>query len=688
MKQICLLVFVCVLSQAGFSQSSVLYHNDFSNNRSSSININPDWAPFYHGVASGDPLEDRVIIWTRVTPEEITEDSIEVAWKVATDPDLENIVQNGTYMTHAERDYTVKVDVTGLSAGTTYYYGFTALERNSLTGRTKTTPMGDQAQHLRFAVVSCNNYEAGYFNGFRRIADRNDLDAVIHLGDYIYEQRARSYGDSSLWDDERTIAPENEILTLEDYRTRHSTYKLDSMLARAHQQHPFITVWDDHESANDAWFGGAQAHDTTTEGSWEERLAVAKQVYFEWMPIRDTEDRGVFRSINYGNLADLIMLDTRIEGREQQINDVTDPALSDPNRTILGAEQKAWLKDKLANSTAQWKIIGQQVLFSELVVGWAALADTSFTYEATESGFLDIWDGYPAERTEIIQFIEDNNIEDVVILTGDFHTTFAFEVVDTPSIANFVDFGPLGVVPFYTDNPDYNPVTGEGAIAVEFASPSVSSANFDENLSVEEAIFFESLINKDIVQAGVNIGNPNPHMKYTNLIDHGYYVLDITPTKAQADYFFTPLLQVSNEEFGDIDSEESGYYFTNAGESFLQEADTTAAIKEIQDLPAPANPPLVTSLYEVDNTAAILAVYPNPFRDSTTLHYSLSKRARVRIELLNANGQVLKVLMEETLPEGVYTLQTQAGDLPAGTYLYRMIAGNKVQQAQVVLKRD
>jgi len=685
------LLFCLLAAQTLAAQSSVLLHNDIAHSRAGSMNVNPDWAPFYHGVASGDPLEDRVIIWTRVTPEEMNGEPVEVDWVVATDPDLENIVQAGTFTTTDERDYTVKVDVAGLEAGTTYYYGFSAFERNSLIGRTKTTPSGEQSQHLRFAVVSCNNYEHGYFNGFQGIANRNDLDAVIHLGDYIYEQAARRYGSPDLWDDERALEPEQEIVSLEEYRARYSLYRLDTMLARAHQQHPFITVWDDHESANDAWTGGAQAHDTLDGVPWEERLSTAKQVYFEWMPIRDTETQSVFRKISYGNIADLILLDTRIEGREQQILDVTDPALASPDRTILGAEQKAWLKDQLGNSTAQWKIIAQQVIFAELNVGWAALQDTATTYEEFESTFLDIWDGYPAERTEIINFIEDNELEDIVILTGDFHTTFAFEVADPPATTTLVGLGQIGNIPFYTKSPNYDPETGEGAVAVEFATPSISSANFDENLDLPTSLFFESIINQEIVDpsSGLSIGNPNPHMKYTNLIDHGYFVLDVTPSKTQADYFFTPILEVTEEEYPDSAATESGFYFTNAGESFLRASDTPAALKEVQDVPAPADPPaqLITSADEPVGNGIILGVYPNPFTDSTNLHYSLTEKARVRIELRDANGRLVKVLLEETLPQGVYTLQTNAGDMPAGTYVYRMLIGGKEQRAQVVLKR-
>jgi alkaline phosphatase D len=254
------------------------------------------------------------------------------------------------------------------------------------------------------------------------LAERNDLDAILHLGDYIYEYANSVYGADSLFD-VREMEPANEIVSVADYRARYSTYRLDTNLIRVHQQHPFITVWDDHETANDAYKDGAENHDPETEGDWETRKANGKQVYFEWMPIRDNEDQRVYRKISYGNLMDLIMLDTRLEGREIQINNVLDSALLDSTRTILGAEQKAWLLDQLANSSAQWKVIGQQVIFSELNVGWAALVDDSFEYFDVESQFLDIWDGYPAERKQLMDYIKENEIDNVVILTGDFHTT-------------------------------------------------------------------------------------------------------------------------------------------------------------------------------------------------------------------------------------------------------------------------
>ncbi|MEL6276347.1 MAG: alkaline phosphatase D family protein, partial [Bacteroidota bacterium] len=490
-----------------------------------SLVFNPDLAPFFHGVASGDPLEDRVIIWTRVTPDSMSTDDVDVAWKMATDSELTDVVASGTLTTGMDRDYTVKVDVTGLEAGQTYYYGFTAMGANSLTGKTKTTPTGDQADHLKFGVVSCSNFQAGYFNAYGRLAARTDLDAIVHLGDYIYEYDNFIYGDSSVWE-ERLVEPGAEIISLFDYRARYSTYRLDTNLIRLHQQHPIISVWDDHESANDSYVDGAENHTEGEEGEWETRKAISKQVYFEWMPIRDNEEQQVYRTLSYGNLADLIMLDTRLEGREQQITSILDTALFAPDRTLLGVDQKAWFLQQLLNSTAKWKVIGQQVIFSEFNVGWAGSA-VGATFEDTESLFLDIWDGYPAERAQIVSFLSDNDVDNVVFLTGDFHSSFAFDV-GLPSVdLVFQDIPGVGTVPFYNQSPTYDPATGDGSVAVEFATPSINSANFDENAGFVVAVGLQAQINAPIITGGIDLGNPNPHMKYAELIQHGYYILDI-----------------------------------------------------------------------------------------------------------------------------------------------------------------
>ncbi len=490
-------------------------------------------APFYHGVASGDPLSDRVIIWTRVTPPDEDISEIPVRWQIATDVDMTSIVASGDTITDYMRDFTVKVDVSGLSPGTTYYYNFYALGKNSITGRTKTTPVGT-TDFVKFAVVSCSNYQAGYFNAYGRIAEKNDLDAVIHLGDYIYEYSATGddfYGNASLRDKDRAHFPDKELNMLGDYRARYAQYRLDPDLRAAHQQHPFINVWDDHESANDAYDGGAENHNDG-EGPWMTRLEAAKKAYEEWIPVRSIEP--LYRNLEYGDLVDLIMLDTRIEAREQQINDVTNPALYSPTRTLLGAQQFDFLIDELKSSTAKWKLLGNQVIFSDFVVAWAANGTPGFeTPEVVESIFLDIWDGYPYERQRIIDSIGLNNIDNVVILTGDFHSGFAFDVADSVSAFSTSIFGtPVGT-------PEYDGETQAGSIAVEFATPSISAANFDENLDPATSAGFEFQINNPLPpSAGVFAGvNPNPHMKYAELDKHGYFTITLTDSTAHADFY-------------------------------------------------------------------------------------------------------------------------------------------------------
>jgi len=522
-------------------------------------------APFYHGVASGDPLPGGFIIWTRVTLPENQKPRrgpLPVQWQVARDPEMTQIVRRGTVLTSDKRDFTVKVDVRGLPAGSTYYYRFVALGTNSMIGKTKTAPRGGVEQ-LKFAVVSCSNYEWGYFSGYDRIAERTDLDAVIHLGDYFYEYADNASYSSPVIRDERVLFPAHETVTLQDYRTRLATYRLDPNLRRAHQQHPFIVIWDDHESANDGWTGGAENHDPATEGDWKARKAASKKAYFEWMPIRENS-AGVSRSLSYGSLMELIMLDTRLEGRDEQINDVTSPALYAPDRTLLGESQKMWLKDELASSKATWKILGNQVIFSEFNIGFAAALDPSFTPEALESTFLDIWDGYPAERSELVNFIATEDIGNVVFLTGDFHSSFAFDVVDPA-------FG----------NPFYNPATGAGAVAVEFATPSLSAANFDENLDPGTSALLESFINQPLPTPFGPI-NFNPHMKYVDLDRHGYFVLSVTPEAVQADYYYLADILVAQT------TESWGAGFISAvGSNHLVPAAAPAAPKSVQDTPAP-----------------------------------------------------------------------------------------------------
>jgi alkaline phosphatase D len=442
--------------------------------------------PFYHGVASGDPLHDRVIIWTRVTPEDSLP-SVTVQWQVASDDGFSNILASDTVVTNPERDYTVKVDVTGLEPDKIYYYRFTAHGKTSATGRTKTTPVAAK-DSLKFAVVSCSNWEFGYFNAYSRIAEKN-LDAVLHLGDYIYEYGSGRYGDTTIG---RFNLPKHEIVSLQDYRTRHAQYRLDQGLRTVSQSHPFITIWDDHEFANNVYSQGAQNHQPETEGDFLTRKAVARQAYYEWLPIRESEK--LYRSFSYGDLAQLIMLDERIEGREVPPDTI---AIAANERTMLGNEQLVWFEKQLG-SASTWKVIGNQVLFSDVLL--------SSVYPNMPRN-LDSWDGYQAEKKKVKEFILQNKINDVVFLTGDTHASWAIEVA-TDVNKNYVPF------------------------AVEFGATSISSANDDEYHPTDTVVMMENALLK-----------ANPHIKYINDRDHGYMVLTLYTQKAKAEWYYVETLR-------------------------------------------------------------------------------------------------------------------------------------------------
>jgi alkaline phosphatase D len=273
--------------------------------------------PFYHGVASGDPLADRVILWTRVTPEDSVS-KISVRWEISENENFNPILKSDTTSTTPLRDYTVKIDVDGLQHSKHYYYRFEALGATSMTGRTKTLSQ-NPSDSLKFAVVSCANWEFGYFNAYSRIAAR-EVDAVIHLGDYIYEYKTGGYGNKN---SDRKNLPPHEIVSLQDYRTRYSQYHLDDGLRDVRVKHPFITIWDDHEVANDVYSGGAQNHQPE-EGDFYARKQAAKQAYYEWIPIREGGKH--YRSFTFGNVAELIMLDERLEGRVKPLDSVGRPS--------------------------------------------------------------------------------------------------------------------------------------------------------------------------------------------------------------------------------------------------------------------------------------------------------------------------------------------------------------------------
>jgi alkaline phosphatase D len=462
---------------------------------------------FDHGVASGDPLHDRVIIWSRLTPKS-WEHAVAVEWRVARDPQMRQVVAKGRVETDILRDFTVKVDVTGLEPAQTYYYRFSAHGARSVIGRTRTLPR--DAQAARLAMVSCSNLPAGLFNVYALIARRADLDAVLHLGDYLYEYRNGAFGDGTALG--RVPVPDREILSLVDYRQRHAQYKLDADLQAAHQQHPFICVWDDHEFANNTWKDGADNHNPDKgEGDWTARKQAAVRAYFEWMPIREwaqPSEVRIYRQFRWGNLADLLMLDTRVHGRDQQSRarsagpevgyPANDPVANDPARSLLGFDQEEWLTENLSRSRADdvtWRLLGQQVLMAQL----------SLTRGQSLLNF-DVWDGYAAARRRLFDAVRDRQIDNLVVLTGDIHSSWANELTENP-----------------WDPAAYDPATGRGVLGVEFATPAVSSPGVSDPVVAS--------------QRAERYRRMSPHMKYVELHKRGYVLLDIDRVRVQGEFW-------------------------------------------------------------------------------------------------------------------------------------------------------
>lgn len=435
------------------------------------------------------------MLWTRVTPL-VTRSAtapIDVGWVVATDERLTDIAARGTAQASPERDFTVKVDAQNLREGRTYHFAFEAGGQRSQVGRTRT--LAAAPDRLRIATVSCSNYPAGYFNVYRCVANRDDLDVVLHLGDYIYEYANGIYGDGST--SERVPLPPGEAVTLADYRSRYATYRSDADLQEAHRRHPFIAVWDDHEIANNAWSGGAEGH-SPREGDWPTRLAAAYRAYLEWMPVREPAGPAVhlYRRFQFGALADLLMLDTRSR-RDRQVGAADVERLADPERTLLGAAQEAWLFDELrasARAGTAWRLIGQQVQFAPVTPPGLPIQN------------VDSWDGYPQARRRILDFLAGEGVRDVAILTGDIHSSWAMDV-------------PAEVM-------RYQPSTGAGSLAVELVTPAISSPPLFSIAGVRERAPFLLLA--------------MPHIKYLEGDSRGYVLMDVTGERLIAEWYFVP----------------------------------------------------------------------------------------------------------------------------------------------------
>lgn len=486
---------------------------------------------FTHGVASGDPLPDRVILWTRF----VSPGDGRVAWEVAEDEAFARIVSRGEASARFANDYCVKVDAGGLLPGRRYFYRFRSASGASETGRTLTAPR-EGAERLTVAVFSCANYGWGYFHAYGHAAAREDIDLVIHTGDYIYELPRNVYPNASETAPGRIIDPIHETVTLHDYYQRYAVYHTDARLLALRRLKPMSAVWDDHELANNTWRDGAQNHQPATEGDFYVRMAAAAKAYFDWMPIRrpDPQSLRIYRSLDWGDLARIVLLDTRLIGRDREldlrpiIRDIAQggedaraaaaafraQALDDPNRSMLGPAQEAWFAAELAGSKRRgqpWQIVAQQLVVAdqraenitrflppEMGAGGRAWFENGERLTALGLPWNpDAWAGYPPARTRFLQACADQ-ANNAVILGGDTHNCWL------------------------------NNLSAPGAnrlAAIEFAGGSVGSPGMER-----------SLRNAANGEREAAMQAANPQLAFCDVSNRGYGVLSFTRAACEAEW--------------------------------------------------------------------------------------------------------------------------------------------------------
>lgn len=508
---------------------------------------------FSHGVASGDPLKDSVILWTRLTVDDQSV-RLDVIWEIAVDRNFNQIINTGKVQTSLAQDFTVKVDATKLKSNQSYFYRFRFGSVISAIGQTKTLP--ETSHSVKFAVCSCSNYPAGYFYVYREMA-KQEVDVVIHLGDYIYEYGQDGYATEDATKLGRVLASDNnkEIIKLDDYRKRYALYRSDADLQALHQRHPFIVIWDDHELSNDTWKDGAENHQAN-EGSFVDRKLAALQAYFEWMPIRPVavnDHLNIYRQFDFGSLVQLTMLDTRILARDKQLSygdymtasglDINrfQTDLTNPARTLMGYAQREWLQQKLAQSSAIWNVLGQQVLMAkmwipaELLLSLAAITSGTATSDAlakmnaqitelvtlkirllkadpsltamekaritTLAPYnLDAWDGYYAEREMIYATLKKLN-KKIVVLAGDTHNAWSSDL--------------------HTQSGD--------KVGIELAVSSVSSPGMEKYLNIPLA---------QLQQFEMAFSTLIDELSYTNLNQRGYLKVSFTDQYMHSEWIF------------------------------------------------------------------------------------------------------------------------------------------------------
>ena len=465
-------------------------------------------APFGWGVASFDPTTTSVLLWTRATPASGT-GPVALTWTVAEDAALARPVATGRVTATSDADHTVRVEVGDLAAGRTWHYAFTAPDgTRSPVGRTRT--LGAEPERLRLGLVSCSRFAAGGFAAYRALAER-DVDLVVHVGDYIYEDGVA---------DVRPHQPAHRCTTLADYRERYAQHRADPDLQALHAAHPMVAVWDDHEVAGNAWRDGAAAHSDARDGPWLRRLLAAGRAHEEWVPGRTSRgDDGrlkAWRTIDLGTLAELVVLDTRHWGRDRQPATAAELDDTDAPRTLLGPDQAAFVNERLQRADRRpWTFLANQVMLHPLEI---PAPTQSIVDAAARGGFLvsgghavnpDQWDGYPTAREELLHAIGGRG--GVVALTGDVHSSWAWE-------------GPAN--------------DGGDPTMVELVSPSATTQTFADRLSIPASL----------IELGLTATEPD--LQHVELTSHGYVLVDCTADRVQGEWWYVDPGDVTTQHLG------------------------------------------------------------------------------------------------------------------------------------------
>lgn len=573
MKNLILLFLFSFVSHASFAQIERFPANMY---------LDTLYTPFLHGVASGDPLSNQVIIWTRITPNNSV-DELAVEWEMALDTAFDSIVNSGSVIASSETDWTIKVDVDQLMPNQTYYYRFKNEQgRLSAIGSTKTAPL-EAVEQLKFAVASCSSIYSGFFTAYRHIAERDDLDLFIHLGDYVYDFVDR---------DEQVRVPvpfPTTPQTLEEWQNLHEYYLADPDLRLVRQKHPMALLWDNHDV---------------------DRLnpEASTKAFLEWNPIRlpnPLDSSRIYRTLHYGALVDLFLVDIwRYRNQD---------TLESGAASTLSTVQFDWLENELSQSTAQWKLIGNQKLF------------TNWSTENVPPGFpvdgdvfdADSWDGFPDERLKVMDILEEQALQNVIFISGHLHVSVAADVPRIPKDAN-----------------NYDPATGAGSLAVEFLPPSISRGNLDE---AGFSLFTDLATQISLSQ--------NPHHKYLDLTEHGYGLLTIEPKQSTAQYWYTDILNVDAEE------QLAKELFVLEGESHWR----TTAVGTQNTLPTG---------YQISE------IYPNPTNESTFyINLTLPKTEPLQFTIVDNSGKVIQTF-QKVLSVGE---QIEQFNLPTSSEIYWLV---------------